>query len=181
MSVRRLSLFALLAVAALLLWLFLPRPAPTPATPALPASIPAIPAIAPSANPAARDPRPTPLPPEALKTISLAADLNAPGGNITADLQMLNNVMTDWRLDYPETGNPVGENSLITATLTGDNPRRLTYIARHHRAINPDGELCDRWGTPFRFHALSGRRMELRSAGPDKKFGTDDDALLTPP
>ena len=181
MSVRRLAPFALVTLAALLLWLFLPRPESATVTPGHPTAATAMPTVAPSAKPEARELRPTPLPPEALKTISLAADLNAPGGNITADLQMLNNVMTDWRRDYPEAGNPVGENAEITAVLAGDNPLRLSFIARNHRAINSDGELCDRWGTPFRFHALSGRRMELRSAGPDQKFGTEDDALLTPP
>jgi hypothetical protein len=40
--------------------------------------------------------------------------------------------------------------------------------------------LCDRWGTPLRFHQLSGERMEIRSAGPDRKFGTPDDALWSP-
>ena len=112
---------------------------------------------------------------------NLAAELNAPTGTIAGDLQILSSVMTDWRLNFPRSGNPVGDNAEITAALTGENPLRLPMIPRDHRAIDPAGELRDRWGTPFRFHALAGDRMEIRSAGPDRKFGTDDDAVLTPP
>ena len=73
------------------------------------------------------------------------------------------------------------EHAEITAALTGDNSLGLRLIPRTHPAINAAGELVDRWGTPFLFHALAGDRMEVRSAGPDKKFGTPDDARLTPP
>lgn len=111
----------------------------------------------------------------------LAAELNSPSGTITGDLRILNDLFNDWRLNFPRIGNPVGDNAEITAALLGENPLRLPLIPRDHRAIDPAGELRDRWGTPFRFHALAGDRMEIRSAGPDRKFGTDDDALLTPP
>ena len=49
-----------------------------------------------------------------------------------------------------------------------------------HPAINPNGELCDRWGTPFFFHAESAKKMEIRSAGPDKKMWNDDDVVFAP-
>lgn len=75
----------------------------------------------------------------------------------------------------------MGENAEITAALAGKNPLQLALIPKNHPAINAEGQLCDRWGTPFRFHQISGDRMELRSAGPDKQFGTADDALLAPP
>ena len=125
--------------------------------------------------PPTADPGPAEIP------VSLAAELNAPAGSIGRDLQMLNDVFISWRLDFPRLGNPWGENTEITAALTGSNPLRLPLIPRDHPAINAAGELCDRWGTPFRFHALASDRMELRSAGPDRKFGTEDDSLLTPP
>ena len=57
---------------------------------------------------------------------------------------------------------------------------RLAVIPPGHRAIDRNGELCDRWGTPFFFHAESATHMEIRSAGPDKKMWTDDDVALTP-
>lgn len=110
----------------------------------------------------------------------LAASLNAPHSNIHGDLDTLRIMLEAWRSNFPRDGNPVGENAEITAALAGDNRLALALIPKNHPAINARGELCDRWGTPFRFHQLSGEHMEFRSAGPDKKFGTADDALESP-
>ncbi len=110
----------------------------------------------------------------------LADRLNAPGGTIRRDLEVLNELFVDFQTNFPSTGNPVGENAEITAALTGANPARFAFLPKNHPAINAAGELCDRWGTPFRFHQLSGRQMEIRSAGPDQKFGTADDAEFAP-
>jgi hypothetical protein len=113
--------------------------------------------------------------------IALADPLNAPDGTIQRDLDTLRIVLEAWRSNFPRDGNPVGENAEIAASLTGGNRLQLALIPKDHRAINPAGELCDRWGTPFRFHQISGEKMELRSAGPDRQFGTTDDATLSPP
>ena len=107
----------------------------------------------------------------------LADDLNSPAGTIQRDLRILHELFETWQSNFPRSGNPVGENSEITAALSGANPLRFAFLPRGHRAVNTHGELCDRWGTPFRFHPLSGHQMEIRSAGPDQKFGTADDAL----
>jgi hypothetical protein len=112
--------------------------------------------------------------------ITLADSLNAPGGSIQRDLHILQEILAAWRSNFPRDGNPVGENAEITAALMGKNRFELALIPKDHSAVNPNGELCDRWGTPFRFHQISGDRMELRSAGPDRKFGTPDDTLLEP-
>ena len=113
-------------------------------------------------------------------TSHVADELNAPGGTLRRDLEILHEVFATWQTNFPRTGNPVGENAEITAALAGDNPVRFAFIPRGHRAINARGELVDRWGTPFRFHQLSGTQMEIRSAGPDKRFGTADDAAFAP-
>lgn len=110
----------------------------------------------------------------------LADQLNAPDGTVRRDLEVLNNLFVNFQTNFPRTGNPVGENAEITAALTGANPVNFAFIPKNHPAINPTGELCDRWGTPFRFHQLGGFQMEIRSAGPDKKFGTPDDAEFAP-
>ena len=112
--------------------------------------------------------------------ILLANDLNRPAGTIEKDLRILEDLLDAWRSNFPHSGNPWGENAEIAATLSGQNPLHLVLIPRNHVAFNRDGELCDRWGTPFRFHALSSTQMEVRSAGPDQRFGTADDATLTP-
>src|SRR5262249_55608829 len=110
----------------------------------------------------------------------IANDLNAPNGTIQQDLKILHELFVAWQTNFPHTGNPVGENHEITAALTGKNPLHYVFVSKDHRAINVRGELCDRWGTPFRFHQLSGTQMEIRSAGPDKKFNTPDDAEFAP-
>jgi len=110
----------------------------------------------------------------------IANDLNSPANTITGDLEILNRVFEDWRANHPQEGNPVGENADITAVLTQPDDRGFVHISPQHVAVNSGGELCDRWGTPFRFHQVSGQHMEIRSAGPDRKFGTNDDAIGSP-
>lgn len=89
-------------------------------------------------------------------------------------------VLDNFRSNFPRSGNPVDLNSEITATLTGQNQLRLALIPPDHPAINREGELTDRWGTPFFFHAESATRMTITSAGPDKKLHTPDDESFAP-
>ena len=110
----------------------------------------------------------------------LAAKLNDPAGDIHADLRLIDEIFTTYR-SSTHGENPVGENNEITAVLTGKNTAGFAFIPKDCSAINSRGELCDRWGTPFFFHQLSGTEMEIRSAGPDKKLWTADDEVLTPP
>lgn len=110
----------------------------------------------------------------------LADDLNSPAKDIRSDLQIVEDVLEAFRTNFPHDGNPVGDNAEITAALTGKNRLRLALIPRNHPAINAAGELCDRWGTPFFFHAESGTHMAVRSAGPDRKMWTADDVVLDP-
>lgn len=110
----------------------------------------------------------------------IAAPLNAPGSTVARDLDIVSQLFDAWQSNFPREGNPVGENAEITAALLGDNRLELALLPKAHRALNERGELCDRWGTPFRFHQLSGTRMEIQSAGPDRVFATSDDAIWTP-
>jgi hypothetical protein len=118
------------------------------------------------------------LSPDAISPI--ARELNASGGTVQRDLEILNEVMIAWQTNFPHAGNPVGENEEITLALAGDNPLHFAFIAPTHPAIDAQGRLVDRWGTPYRFHQISGTQMELRSAGPDRKFGTADDVEFAP-
>jgi hypothetical protein len=111
----------------------------------------------------------------------IIAPLNTPNTNIVGDLTVVSQIFDAWLSNFPRDGNPVGENADITAALMGNNRLELALIPKSHPAVNANGELCDRWGTPFRFHQISGTKMEIRSAGPDRKFATEDDALWTPP
>ena len=121
---------------------------------------------------------PSSLPP--LEIFHEADPLNSPATNLAADLRLVLGVLATFRSNFPRDGNPSGSNAEITAVLTGQNKLRLALIRPDHPAINQSGELCDRWGTPFFFHAESGTRMTVQSAGPDKKLHTADDVGLSP-
>lgn len=169
--------FALLTAAALLValvWLLWP----SHEVPDAAASSPSI-----ASQPMPSTPAPALLasPPAQPAEVSHLADhLNAPTGTIIADLHVVADVLENFRSNFPRDGNPVGNNADITAALTGKNRLRYAALPPNHPAINRDGELCDRWGMPFFFHAESATRMTIRSAGADKKMWTADDLELTP-
>ena len=74
--------------------------------------------------------------------------------------------------------NPVGTNPEITAALMGKNPRQVNFITPESGLrVNANGEMVDGYGTPFFFHQLSGKEMEIRSAGEDRKLWTFDDQV----
>lgn len=141
------------------------------------------------ANPAATPAPPTrlspgpeprrqlPAPPE---RSTLADALNAPETDIAADLRLVAGILETFRSNFLPTGNPTGTNAEITTALSGRNRLRLALIPSDHPAINPAGELCDRWGSPFFFHAESATRMDIRSAGPDRRMWSEDDVVFSP-
>jgi hypothetical protein len=132
----------------------------------------------PAGDAAAAKTAPTPSS-AALPRSQLADDLNSPTGDVHADLRLVNEIFVAYRAAV-HTGNPVGENGEITAALKGRNKLGFAFIPPDCPALNGKGELCDRWGTPYFFHQLSGERMEIRSAGPDHVLWTADDQVLTP-
>jgi len=109
----------------------------------------------------------------------LADLLNSPTTDINADLRLLDDIFQQYRSAI-HGDDPIGDNKDITAALVGNNKLEFAFIPKNHPAINQKGELCDRWGSPFFFHQLSGTEMQIRSAGPDKKLFTDDDIVITP-
>lgn len=162
-------------IVALLTWYFWPASPPV-------SSHPATPALPPTSGPQSKieNPKSKISAPPPAEHSTLADTLNSPKTTIRADLAVVNEIIGTFRTNFPRDGNPVGTNAEITAALTGKNKLSFAFIPPNHPAINRAGELCDRWGTPFYFHAESGTRMTIRSAGPDKKLHTDDDAVLTP-
>ncbi len=185
MTTRRLlpALVCLLLLGLFVWWLLprAPEPEIEPARARASAILVATPEVADARREKNSSPSPRVLTAPYEAPASLAAELNSPRSDITRDLNLINDLFTNWRINFPRLGHPFGENAEITAGLIGENPYRLPLMPRDHPAINAAGELTDRWGTPFLFHALASDRMEIRSAGPDKKFGTADDVRLTPP
>ncbi|QTN32980.1 hypothetical protein HZ994_11815 [Akkermansiaceae bacterium] len=102
-----------------------------------------------------------------------AATLNDPSTTADDDISILSLIISQYGKILG--GNPVGENEEITSALMGDNPKRLAFLPAKGAFLDSSGRLTDRWGTPYFFHALSGSKMEIISAGPDRKHRTGDD------
>ncbi len=108
----------------------------------------------------------------------LADGLNAPGGTARDDLRILQNILSLYRERF-EAYPAFGDNAQLVNALAGANPQRIGLLPRDAAAINPaTGELRDRWGTPYVFHAISRNAVELRTAGPDRAAYTEDDVVL---
>lgn len=73
--------------------------------------------------------------------------------------------------------NPVGSNAEIMKAVMGGNPVNARLGPPEGQSVNADGELLDHWGTPYFFHQLAKDKMEIRSAGPDRKLFTVDDLV----
>ena len=73
--------------------------------------------------------------------------------------------------------NPVGNNAEVTRALLGENPRSAAFVERKDVKLNDQGEMLDAWGHPYFFHAITGKFMEVRSAGPDGVLFTADDIV----
>lgn len=84
-------------------------------------------------------------------------------------------VIHNYRAAFGE--NPVGTNPEITAALMGKNPKQINFVAESGLQVNENGELLDGYGTPFFFHQVSGKEMEIHSAGADKVMWTGDDLV----
>ncbi len=91
------------------------------------------------------------------------------------DLDKVNLMLRDFRTRMGV--NPVGTNAEIMKAVMGDNPKRARLGPPEGQNLNGNGELVDRWGTPYFFHQMSAASMEIHSAGPDKTFGTPDDII----
>lgn len=120
----------------------------------------AMPSLTPGAPPRVT---PLPIPPAADDPAMLEAD-------------QVSLMIRDYRTLAGE--NPVGTNAEIMAAVMGNNPKQAKLGPPEGAQLNEEGELIDRWGTPYFFHQLSRDHMEIRSAGPDKVMWTDDDPVI---
>jgi len=110
----------------------------------------------------------------------LLTDFNEPETPPSDDLELLEEVFSKYRQVFGQNP-PGGTNSEITASLTGKNTKELAIVAPDFPAVSPEGEIIDRWGTPYFFHPVSRRVMEVLSAGPDALLWTEDDiGSITP-
>lgn len=91
-----------------------------------------------------------------------------------SDLQRITRMLRDYRTIAGD--NPIGSNAEIVQALSGDNPKQAKILPPDI-TLNGNGELVDRWGTPYFFHQLSRTSMEIRSAGSDRRMWTSDDVF----
>ena len=92
------------------------------------------------------------------------------------DIDRLNLMFRDYRTLFGS--NPVGTNAEIMKAVMGGNPKQARLGPPEGLNLNENGELMDRWGTPFFFHQMSAKEMQIRSAGPDHAMWTGDDVFL---
>lgn len=149
----------LLVMAAATVWLMM-RSAQEPSSKVLAPSLPR-PAV--SVVPPPQAQAPLPLQPDAGVENEAASDLE----RITIMLRDYRTIAGD---------NPIGSNAEIVQALSGDNPRQAKILP-DDLPRNSIGELVDRWGTPYFFHQLSRKSMEIRSAGADRRMWTSDDVF----
>lgn len=93
------------------------------------------------------------------------------------DLEVVNEFFDMYRKTMSHMS--IGSNEDLTAILTGGNPQNgVLFPADSPMIIN--GQIVDRWGSPYWIHPNSGARVEIRSAGPDKSLFTPDDIAINP-
>lgn len=118
-----------------------------------------------------------PLPsPTVAERSPLADKLNRPGRSALDDARDVREIFNYFVETFDAV--PVGDNAEITQTLTGANPRGLAFIPSDVEGVILDGELVDRWQTPYFFHTLSRYEVVVRSAGPDGEHWTGDDVVF---
>ncbi|MDZ4288314.1 MAG: hypothetical protein U0984_10160 [Prosthecobacter sp.] len=111
----------------------------------------------------------------------LAGQLNAPDAPPDQDVVVLRDLIRQYLSALQRRpGPPIGDDADLVRALSGRNPLKLTVIPGNHPAINAEGRLLDRWGTPYLIHARSSQSYEVRSAGPDKRLFTADDFVAPP-
>lgn len=153
----------------------LPHVTPSPSPPPAETSPPATAEMpVPPTPPAAASP--LPATPAAPVIPGSAAEIPAAAADVTADLSAVDSAIRNFQAVHGE--NPTGSNAEITAALLGNNLKQIKLEVPEGSHVNGEGQMCDRWGTPYFFHQVSATDMEIRSAGPDRRMWTGDDSQM---
>lgn len=115
---------------------------------------------------------PPAAPPTAVAVPDTSESTNLPPATI---LENMRTTIHQYGAAFGE--NPVGNNPEITAALHGENAKQIDFLKQDGNRVNAKGELVDAWGTPYFFHQLSAKEMQIRSAGPDRVMYTGDDLV----
>lgn len=110
----------------------------------------------------------------------LSAKLHQASRSPAEDIEVLAELLANYRQAH-DGENPIAPNNrVVVAQLQGQNEQKRAVLPESGVPGLTGGELRDRWGTPYFFHALSARELEILSAGPDRKLHTEDDVRLDP-
>ena len=116
------------------------------------------------------------------QSFHLAEELNAPNGDAAHDVFVLHQILTLYQKALgSRQGIPIGNDSDLARAFSGRNPMHQFFIAPDHPAMGVKGHIVDRWGTPYQLHPRGYGAFEVRSAGPDRKLYTADDAVANAP
>ncbi|HEV3410354.1 MAG TPA: hypothetical protein VG095_08670 [Chthoniobacterales bacterium] len=121
-------------------------------------------------------PRTSPPPAKVTASPTNTPPLPPPDEEAMLESDKVSLMIRDYRTIAGE--NPVGTNAEIMEAIMGKNPKGAKLGPPEGMQLNENGELIDRWGTPYFFHQLSRDQMEIRSAGADKVMWTEDDAVV---
>ena len=94
---------------------------------------------------------------------------------VAQDFDKISLMLRDYRTLAGE--NPVGTNAEMMQAIMGGNPKGARLGPPEGQSLSDKGELIDRWGTPYFFHQLGKDQLEIHSAGPDRRMGTEDDLI----
>lgn len=100
--------------------------------------------------------------------------LSRPAPTAEEDIQELEELLALFRRSLGE--NPEGDNPDVVSALLGANRLKVAFLPASVSVIR-QGQLVDRWGTPYFLHPESAQRMTIRSAGPDARLFTEDDLV----
>lgn len=104
-----------------------------------------------------------------------------PSTSPSSDLRLLHTALGNFLFAVKDPYRPpLGDNRDIARALTGHNRRGLVFVPTNDPSLR-DGQLIDRWGTPYWFHPRSSEAIDIVSAGPDRKLFTADDLVVGPP
>ena len=98
-------------------------------------------------------------------------------GDGAADISALAD-LTRTYLEQPSASerDPIGFNEDLARALTKKDVLGEAAIPDGHPVLR-NGQLIDRWGSPWHVHPLASDLIQLRSAGPDRKLFTADDLV----
>ena len=72
---------------------------------------------------------------------------------------------------------PAGSNAAVFQLLYGTNPFHRDFFDPGDRT-NSNGEFLDAWGSPYQIEINGRTNVLIKSAGPDRKWGDQDDYVL---